>query len=78
MAEMWRILKPGGIVLANVAALDVLRGSHSTLTMEVRRYTQSAPPCGCSNARASPSSGMTFTNMATFPITLAVRVKPIG
>ena len=37
--EMWRVLRPGGLALVNVAALDVLRGSHSTLTHEVRRYT---------------------------------------
>ena len=31
--EMWRVLKPGGIVLVNAAALDILHGSHSALTM---------------------------------------------
>ena len=40
LAEMRRVLAPGGIVLVNVAALDILHGSHSTLTMEVRRYTR--------------------------------------
>src|SRR6187455_1740984 len=39
LKEMWRILRPGGLVIVNVAALDILRGSHSTLTHEVRRYT---------------------------------------
>jgi ubiquinone/menaquinone biosynthesis C-methylase UbiE len=37
--EMWRILKPGGHLVMNVAALEVLRGHHSTLSQEVRRYT---------------------------------------
>ena len=37
---MARMLKPGGYALFNVAALDILRGSHSTLTHEVRRYTR--------------------------------------
>src|SRR5918993_4065823 len=37
--EMWRVLKPGGHLLLNVAALDVLRGRHATLSEEVRRYT---------------------------------------
>jgi SAM-dependent methyltransferase len=72
LAEMWRVLKPGGLGLFNVAALDVLRGSHSTLTHEVRRYT---------HARLSDRlrrSGfhverMTFTNMSLFAPALAVR-----
>src|SRR6185295_9316034 len=38
--EMRRILKPGGLALFNVAALDILHGSHSALTSEVRRYTR--------------------------------------
>jgi len=38
--EMWRVLRPGGLLLVNVAALEILHGSHSTLTMEVRRYTK--------------------------------------
>ena len=71
--EMWRVLKPGGIALVNVAALDVLRGSHSALTMEKRRYTparltQLLTGAGFSIAR------MTFTNMMTFPLTLAARL----
>lgn len=71
--EMFRILRPGGLVLVNAAALDVLRGSHSTLTHEVRRYTPA------SLRRLLEQAGfeverMTFTNMVTFPLTLAVRV----
>jgi SAM-dependent methyltransferase len=71
--EMWRVLRPGGVALVNVAALDILRGSHSTLTHEVRRYTRP-------RLRALMSRGgfaverMTFTNMTTFPATLAVRL----
>jgi len=72
LGEMWRILRPGGLALVNVAALDMLRGAHSTLTHEVRRYTRA------SLARALTGAGftierMTFTNMTTFPVTLAVR-----
>jgi ubiquinone/menaquinone biosynthesis C-methylase UbiE len=74
VAEMQRILAPRGIVIANVAALDVLRGSHSTLTMEVRRYTK-ARLRAVFERQGFTIERMTFTNMATFPITLAVRVK---
>ena len=41
MAELARLLKPGGAVVLNVAALEMLRGSHSILAEEVRRYTPS-------------------------------------
>jgi len=40
MAEMFRLARPGGFVLINVAAMDVLRGDHSILSHEVRRYTR--------------------------------------
>jgi ubiquinone/menaquinone biosynthesis C-methylase UbiE len=38
--EMRRVLRPGGHVLINVAALSALRGNHSILGGEVRRYTR--------------------------------------
>jgi SAM-dependent methyltransferase len=70
--EMWRVLKPGGLVLLNVAALNILHGSHSVLTMERRRYTPER--LAARLTRAGFSLGrMTFTNMLTFPLTLAVR-----
>ncbi len=40
--EMARVLKPGGALLLNVAAFEALRGSHSALSKEVRRYTPTA------------------------------------
>jgi len=71
--EMWRVLKPGGVALVNVAALDILHGSHSTLTHEVRRYTRPRLRALLSRAGFAVER-MTFTNMATFPATLAVRL----
>jgi SAM-dependent methyltransferase len=38
IAEMYRVLKPGGAALVNVAAMRALRGDHSVLSREVRRY----------------------------------------
>jgi len=73
VGEMFRVLKPGGIALINVAALDILRGAHSTLTHEVRRYTRTRL-----GARLEQGGfrleRLTYTNMATFPITLASRL----
>jgi SAM-dependent methyltransferase len=37
--EIARVLKPGGRLVMNVAALKVLHGRHSVLSEEVRRYT---------------------------------------
>jgi SAM-dependent methyltransferase len=70
--EMWRVLKPGGIALVNVAALDMLHGSHSALTMERRRYTPARLAALLTSAGFSIAR-ITFTNMLTFPVTLAVR-----
>jgi SAM-dependent methyltransferase len=70
--EMWRVLKPGGVALVNVAALDILRGSHSTLTHERRRYSRRRLTSLLTGA-GFVIRRMTFTNMATFPATLAVR-----
>ncbi len=72
LREMWRVLGRGGIVVVNVAALDVLRGSHSTLTMEVRRYTPRRLRAALEGAGFRVER-LTFTNMATFPVTLGVR-----
>lgn len=38
--EMYRLLRPGGYALVNVAAMEVLRGDHSVLSREVRRYSR--------------------------------------
>jgi SAM-dependent methyltransferase len=71
--ELWRVLKPGGQVILNVAALDVLKGNHSTLSEEVRRYTPGRL------RRVVESAGfvierLTFTQASLFPIMLPVRV----
>jgi SAM-dependent methyltransferase len=71
--EMWRVLKPGGVALVNVAALDILHGSHSTLTHEVRRYTRSRLRALMSRAGFAVDR-LTFTNMTIFPAALAVRL----
>jgi SAM-dependent methyltransferase len=42
VAEMWRLTRPGGHALVNVAAMDVLRGDHSVLSRELRRYNRTS------------------------------------
>jgi len=40
IGEMYRVLKPGGFAVVNVAAMDMLRGDHSVLSRERRRYSR--------------------------------------
>jgi SAM-dependent methyltransferase len=72
IAEMARVVKPGGALIVNVAALEILRGGHSILSEEVRRYRRSML-----QQRLSPAGfdivRMTYTNATLFPLMLAVR-----
>ena len=70
--EMFRVLRPGGAVVMNVAALDMLRGDHSALGGEVRRYTKSDLRRKLEQAGFTVRR-ITYTNAALFPITAAVR-----
>lgn len=38
--EMFRVTRPGGWIVINVAAMEVLRGDHSVLSHEIRRYSR--------------------------------------
>jgi SAM-dependent methyltransferase len=70
--EMFRVLRPGGWVVINVAALDVLKGNHSALSREVRRYTK--PGLRDKLQRAGfRVRRLTYTNASLFPITVTVR-----
>ena len=73
LREMWRILKPGGQIVLNVAALDVLRGAHATLSEEVRRYTPSRLRHVVETAGFTIER-LTFVNASLFPLMLPVRV----
>jgi SAM-dependent methyltransferase len=42
VAEMFRVTRPGGHALVNVAAMASLRGDHSVLGHEVRRYSRAS------------------------------------
>ena len=72
IAEIFRVLRPGGTLLVNVAALKILRGSHSVFGSELRRSTRR-------RLRAVLTRGgfdvvrLTYTNFSLFPLMLAVR-----
>ena len=72
LAEMHRVLKPGGRLIVNVAAMPSLRGRHSAFSYEVRRYTRrglvrALEQAGFTAARA------TYTNAATLPLVAGTR-----
>ena len=72
LREMFRVLKPGGCSIVNVAALDMLKGDHSALGGEVRRYTKR--DLGEKLARSGfQVMRLTYTNASLFPITATVR-----
>jgi SAM-dependent methyltransferase len=72
LAELARLLKPGGALVLNVAALELLRGSHSILAEEVRRYRPSLLRKALYRAGFTVER-LTFTNVSLFPLMLAVR-----
>lgn len=72
VAEMYRVARPGGFVIVNVAAMDVLKGDHSVLGHEVRRYSRG------SLSRLLTEAGfeivrITHTNASLFLPMLVVR-----
>ena len=73
VAEMFRVLKPGGHLVLNAAALEALRGNHSVLSSEVRRYSKT------SLTRTLERAGfrilwMSYTNATILPMLLGVRL----
>lgn len=74
IAEMARVLKPGGTLIANVAALDVLRGNHSILANEIRRYSRPdlRRRLEAAGLRVTDSS---YTNFTILPLVAAIRLK---
>jgi SAM-dependent methyltransferase len=72
IGEMFRVLRPDGSVVINVAALDILKGDHSALGGEVRRYTKRELRDKLERAGFQVTR-LTYTNASLFPITATVR-----
>jgi SAM-dependent methyltransferase len=72
LSEMCRVLRPGGSLVLNVAALPALRGNHSILGGEVQRYTRSGLRRHLEQAGFSVQR-LTYTNFAILPMVAAVR-----
>lgn len=73
VAEMYRLTRPGGFMLINVAAMEILRGDHSVLSHEIRRYNRTSLRRLVSRAGFEVVR-LTHTNQSLFLPMLAVRM----
>jgi SAM-dependent methyltransferase len=71
--EMARIVKPGGVVVVTLAALDVLRGDHAEVWQEVRRYTPATARRLMAAAGLMPER-VSFMFASLFPLMASVRL----
>jgi SAM-dependent methyltransferase len=74
LKDMCRVLRPGGSLVLNVAALPALRGNHSILGGEVQRYTRAGLRRHLERAGFFVRR-LTYTNFAILPIVSAVRLS---
>ena len=74
ITEMFRVLRPGGTLIVNVAAMEALRGNHSVLSAELRRYSK-ADLTGRLGAAGFAVTRSTYTNFSILPMVAAVRLK---
>jgi SAM-dependent methyltransferase len=72
IAEIRRVLKPGGTLIVNVAALTILRGNHAVFGSEVRRSTRRRLRGLLSRAGFNVTR-LTYSNASLFPLILTVR-----
>jgi SAM-dependent methyltransferase len=72
IAEMFRVLRPGGYLLVNVAAMESLRGNHSVLGRELRRYSRKRLRQVLTDAGFRVLR-LTYTNASLFPAIFLIR-----
>jgi ubiquinone/menaquinone biosynthesis C-methylase UbiE len=72
LREMHRVLRPRGHLVVNAAAMELLKGNHSVLAGEVRRYSR-ASMRGRLERVGFEIRRMTYTNATIVPIVTAVR-----
>jgi len=73
LAEMFRVLTPGGHLVVNAAAMDLLKGNHSVLALEVRRYSRRSLRERLERTGFTVRR-MSYTNATILPVVAAVRL----
>ncbi len=73
LAEMRRVLKPGGYLMINTAALPFLRGQHAVFGSEVRRTTRSQLRARLERFDFTIAR-LTYTNFSLLPFMIPVRL----
>ncbi len=73
LSEMFRVLRPGGHLVVNVAAMALLTGNHSVLAGEVRRYSRGSLSARLTRAGFAIER-ITYTNASIAPLVAAVRL----
>ena len=73
LREMARVLKPGGYAVLNVTALELLRGDHSDVWGELRRYTPPKARDLLAAAGLQPVR-ITYVFASILPMVLSIRL----
>ena len=73
LREMYRVMRPGGYLVLNVAALPGLGGNHGVLGGEVQRYTRGSLRRHLEAAGFSVNR-LTYTNASILPLVAGVRL----
>ena len=74
LGEIRRVLRPGGALIINTAALQFLRGQHAVFAREVRRLTRRQLRANLERAGFRVSR-LTYTNFSLLPLMIPVRLS---